>query len=197
MKNLTGLLLLVVALLLLPGCAITREYGPYMGKVVDKETGEPIAGAVVFLRFYTGTIWAAGGRVSHYADAVEYLTDNEGKFDIPVQRIIAFRPGDTWDQRPLVIIFKPGYGAYPDHPDTSDGNTPTGWLQVGNNAIKLPKLTTNADREKNLYSAGGYERLDIPCEKQRKILGLYNSEKLSLGFSPVMTNICGDKNHEK
>lgn len=196
MKNLTSSILLVVALMLLPGCAITHEFGPYTGKVIDKETGAPIVGAVVFLRFYTGTIWAVGGRVSHYADAVEYLTDNEGKFDIPVQRVFTFIPGDTWDQRPLVIIFKPGYGAYPDHPDTSDGNTPTGWLQVGDNAIKLPKLKTRGELERNIGYSGAYHMREVPCAKQRHILKLNNSVATSLGFEPEMTDSCGDIDHE-
>lgn len=173
MKNLTGLVLLV-ALMLLPGCAITHEYGPYTGTVVDKETGEPIEGAVVFMSFYTGTIWAVGGRVSHYADAVEVLTDAKGEFNVPPQRVFAFHPGDTWDDEPSVIIFKPGYGAFPGHRGSS--YEPKGWFRAGVPlTIKLPNLKTKEERSdnaiRNLWLGSG-----VPENKFRLFEKLKKSE---------------------
>lgn len=183
MKFLTCSFLMAVALLLLSGCAVTHKFGPYTGKVVDKDTGEPIAGAVVFLRFSTGTIWSPGGRVSHFADAVEYLTDSKGEFKIPAQRIFTFHPGDTWNQMPRVIIFKPGYGAYPGHPDTLDGNTPSGWLHAGReNNIRLPPLRTKGERADNLDNT--FVHPSVPYKKMKELFALKNTESLAVGLTP-------------
>ena len=55
---------LILALFMgLSACTISHEYGPYMGKVVDKETGKVIEGAVVFMTFSTST-GTAGGEYS-------------------------------------------------------------------------------------------------------------------------------------
>jgi len=193
MKNLTGLLLLVVALMLLPGCAITHKFGPYTGKVVDKETGEPIEGAVVFMQFYTGTIWNPGGRNLNYTDAVEYLTDTKGEFNIPAQRIFVFHPGDTWDDDPSVIIFKPGYGTFPRHRGTVKKQASKGWFPI-NEAIRieLPSLKTRAERVENLGNAW-YFMDEIPCAKQSMILKFKNMESISLGFQPETPSTCGGK----
>lgn len=190
-------MLLVVALMLLSGCAITHEYGPYMGKVVDKESGEPIAGAVVFVQFFTEFGFSPGGAVSDYADAEETLTNENGEYYLPPFRITTFRIGDSWGKRGHAIIFKPGYGAYPGHALATDGNQPEGWLREGMpDTIMLPKLATKKERLDYLYHANRWSS-DVPCEKLLIILRMYNLERVSLGLEPVMTNVCGDIRHEK
>ena len=95
MKTTLKVVYVILALAMLSGCAITNKYGPYMGKVVDKETNEPIEGAVVFMKFNTigGTI---AGDVSYYVDATETLTDAQGEFNIPSHRIYTFRKMQGW-----------------------------------------------------------------------------------------------------
>jgi hypothetical protein len=184
----------LLIILLLSGCAITHNYGPYQGKVVDKKTGEPIEGAVVFLRFYTEFGFSPGGAVSKLADVVETLTNENGEYFLPVLRVSTMRAGSSWKEKPHPIIFKPGYGAYPRHPDSTDGHTPRGWLRVGEkDLIKLPKLQTRQNRLRHLRSfEGAYDKMAVSCEKQRYILSLYNSERISLGLEPAMTNKCGE-----
>jgi len=139
----------VLAATLTTGCAITNKYGPYMGRVVDRETKEPLPGTVVFVRFYAVGIF----QLSQFADAVETVTDNRGEFHIPAKRIFTTPvPFGRWEP-PASIIFKPGYGVYPSHPksirkpDSSDlirDALPKNQFAV----IELPRLKTRKEREK-------------------------------------------------
>lgn len=186
-------MLLVVALMLLPGCATTHEYGPYMGKVVDKESGEPIEGAVVFAMFYTIFGFSPGGAVSHYADAMEVLTDNKGEFSLPTHRIFTFRIGDLWDDKIHAIIFKPGYGADPGRGSDIENNPSQRLRPNVFEIVRLPKLKTREERITNLSNVVRYPMDDVPCKKQRHILRLYNLEDKYLGFEGrTKPSTCGD-----
>ena len=112
MRNTLILMAMIALVLAVEGCTITQKFGPFYGKVVDAETGDPIQGAVVAVWFQTesGTF---GGTVYSVADAVETLTDANGEFRIPPHRINLFRMMASWDDECQVSIFKPGYGAYP------------------------------------------------------------------------------------
>jgi hypothetical protein len=105
-------LIAIVALVLVVARGITQKYGPYYGKVVDAETGEPIEKAVVAVWFSTET-GTFGGSVYHVEDAVETLTDANGEFRIPARRLYQYKIFSSWDDRCVVSIYKPGYGAYP------------------------------------------------------------------------------------
>lgn len=188
MKNLTSSMLMIVALMLLPGCAITHEYGPYTGKVVDKETGEPIAGAVVFIQFYTEGGLFPGGGVGHYVDAAETLTNQNGEYYLPPLRIITFRIGDLWDDLVYSIVFKPGYGAYPGHRDSSDGRDPKGWLREGTpDTIRLPQLQTLEERKKNLGNISFTS--DVPYRKWRILFEYRNIENVAVGLTPYKNQL--------
>ena len=64
--------------------------GLYWGKVIDADTGKPIAGASVarFWRFK----WNVMG-FSSYGDVRETVTDENGCFFLPVARAIKLWPG--------------------------------------------------------------------------------------------------------
>lgn len=112
MRNISILLTIITLALVVEGCTITHKFGPFYGKVVDAETGEPIEGAVVAVWFSTKSP-SMGGTVWKVADAVETLTDAEGEFTIPPHRIKFFKILASWDDECQVSVFKPGYGAYP------------------------------------------------------------------------------------
>jgi len=175
----------LVLLFLWWSTAITHVYGPYMGKVVDAETGEPIEGAVVFLLFMTWTGTFAGS-TSTPADTAETLTDKNGEFYIPAQRITLWRYGHGWAENCLVKIFKPGYGVFPDHKDSGPHHTASYSLPENKYwPVKLPELHSPSEKKNNLgnlYIPGSDE---IPSEKRMLILQLKNKERDSLGFDPV------------
>jgi len=174
-------LLTFFVLLLFTGCTISHTYGPYRGKVIDLETGEPIEGAVVFVRFLTEGLLSPGGVVSSFADAVEILTNSNGEFEIPAQKIKSFKLFSRWAVYESVIIFKPGYGAYPRHPGIDrdlpeeDHFLPTGKYVT----IKLPKLKTREERRdnlSNLYTGSA------PPEAYRTLRKLEKIERREIGL---------------
>jgi hypothetical protein len=168
------LLCLIAAGILVSGCAITHTYGPYKGKVVDKETNEPIEGAVVFIKFSTDFQLSPGGPVSHFVDAVEVMTDQNGEFEIPRQRINTFRVFHVWDKYAPVIIFKPGYGAYPGHPGSEPHFGMAGSIPVNEYiTIKLPKLMTRKERKNNLRNI---PNINAPQEKYKRLREMERDE---------------------
>lgn len=94
-------------------CAVSHKFGPYKGKVVDADSGQAIEGAVVFMECNTisGNV---GGANTHFADAAEVLTDENGEFYIEL-RVNTFKPGHLWSPYQDITIFKPGYGVFPGH----------------------------------------------------------------------------------
>jgi hypothetical protein len=105
---------IILFIILTAGCTITHEFGPFMGKVVDAESGEPVKGAVVLIVFSIESS-SLGGSVNSFADAIETLTDAQGEFKFTPKRINFFKMNASWDDDCQVSIFKPGYGAYPGH----------------------------------------------------------------------------------
>ena len=183
-NKITKYIWLILAIALISVSTITHKYGPYKGQVVNKETGEPIEGAAVFLRFFT-EYPSVGGGVSNFADAVETMTDANGEFEIS-HREWRFRILNYWDPYAPIIIFKPGYGAYPRHPEVTPhfglaSSIPENEYVI----IKLPKLKTMEERKDNLRYADFYDKSEVPCEKQRHLLGFINSERKNFGFQPV------------
>ena len=106
-RKLVNLIILLV-LSLQTGCLYIARYdGPYHGKVVDKETREPIEGAVVLGTWYTETPTLAGAIHSYY-DAQEAVTNKKGEFTVSGQGLRVM-------SRLLpvsVVIFKAGYSYY-------------------------------------------------------------------------------------
>lgn len=151
------ILIAIVALVLVVGRGITHKYGPYYGKVVDAETGEPIEKAVVAVWFSTET-GTFGGSVHHVEDAVETLTDAKGEFRIPAKRLYQYKMLSAWDDKCAVTIYMPGYGAYP-------------WSRRSKNSLSekaipflpekkfvtyyLPKLLTYEERKKDFVHTPG------------------------------------------
>jgi hypothetical protein len=105
MEMVKRLLILISIIVLLQGCAYWVRYdGPYKGRVVDKETGKPIEGAVVLGVWKTVMHTPAGG-VSHYNDAKETVTDEKGEFKISGKGLRILSNLEPMD----VLIFKTGY----------------------------------------------------------------------------------------
>lgn len=169
-------LLLLVLAVSISGCTITNQYGPYYGKVVDAETKEPLEGAAVLVVFYTASA-TVGGAVYHYADAEETVTDKNGEFKIPANRIIKTGILQRWDNYGHVTIFKPGYGCYPEHQDVKPMFVPNGTMPENYNVtFELPVLRTREERL-DMPSLN----FSIPYKKQNRLIELINQEMENLG----------------
>lgn len=84
--------------------------GPYWGKVVDADTGEPIAGANVM------ALWQFEFEVIKssysFADARETMTDDKGRFFLSPARQIWFYPLSDLYLKEL-DVYKAGYDSHP------------------------------------------------------------------------------------
>jgi hypothetical protein len=81
---------------------------PIEGRVVDKDTGQPITGAVVVAQWILAT--PPDGEEKDYFIVIETMTDAEGKYRIPGWGPES-RPRSRWLDKydPALEVFKPGY----------------------------------------------------------------------------------------
>jgi hypothetical protein len=140
-----GLCLLSIISMSACGKAILRSFE---GKVVDVESKEPIEGAVVLAVYYKSTISVAGSG-SYAVNAQEMLTDANGEFKIPA-RTVKLKDASGKLQCNL-IIFKPGYGVFPDHELSNAVEESKTWPRPEKHIVyQIPKLKTKEERENNV-----------------------------------------------
>lgn len=154
--------------------------GPYMGRIVDAETGAPIEGAAV-LGIRSLEVYGIDTRLQ-YIDASEATTDKEGKFKIPSVTGFYWWPFASL-ARTEFFIFKPGYDSYPPYDLMRPGITgmeQKGFFERGYNLIRLPKLVNVEERERALlrvdYPIFSYSSEKIE-EKARNLVMLISDEK--------------------
>ena len=85
----------VALVLLVGGCDLLGE-NSQRGQVLDQDTGEPIAGAIVVGRYMGGGSWAGSG--CNRAESA--VSDAQGWFELPV---------DRKDGTPMMEAYKRGY----------------------------------------------------------------------------------------
>jgi hypothetical protein len=146
---------------------------PFEGKVIDAETEQPISGAAV-LAVYYGEYPSIAGASTYAIDAQETLTDEKGEFKIPeVKDWFGEHPGTPVEAN--LIIFKPGYGAFPRHKDARMAGIGKGWPPPSKYVVyELPKLKTRKEREQNviLMRKHAYPLYLKAINEERKSLGL-------------------------
>lgn len=184
-------IILFVTLLFSSGCMIGQilpyYMGSYSGRVIDIDTGRPIAGAVVSV-IYTSSSSSPAGVLSADIDAQETLTDANGEFVIP--KVAVQGTGNAGYPEGEMTIFKPGYGVLSRGPSTwfyQDDKPP----RVVNPMIKrdkyivyqLPKLRTLKERRDTYPSHSSV----ILLEKQRLLIQAINEERRNLGFQSMIT----------
>jgi len=87
------------------GCVTYIGYdGPYEGRVIDKDTRQPIVGAVVHGSWFKAHP-GPGGATHTYYDSREVLTDKDGKFKIEGLGLLIFSNMEKMD----INMFKAGY----------------------------------------------------------------------------------------
>ncbi|MEM7828502.1 MAG: carboxypeptidase-like regulatory domain-containing protein [Candidatus Aenigmatarchaeota archaeon] len=164
--------LLIAMSVFLSSCIYAIRYdGPYRGKVVEAETGEPIEGVVVLGVWYTVTVTPAGGTHNFY-DATETVTDKNGEFKISGKglRILS-------NLEPMqVTIFKVGY-EYLNFPWDEYLKEYKRIKWEGSKAIiPLRKLTMEERRRRYV------DKETIPDNKQQLLIKELNKEYKELGI---------------
>ncbi len=186
MKVIAKLIFTALLLFLTTGCAITRSYGPYMGRVVDMQSGAPVPEAVVFMRFFT-KYPTLGGTNYSYVDALETLTDAKGEFRIPKHRIWTFRPVNGWVPYNRTIIFKPGFAVFPSfHANKTPRSLPASSIPENRFVIvRVERLKTRKERGRNISNALSFNRSEVPFVKYKRLFKAINEESIDIGSEPL------------
>jgi hypothetical protein len=163
------------------GVSLVSAADLYQGRVVDEETGQPLAGAVVTVVWYRSAIIAMeGGR--DFQSAQETLADSNGKFSLIVSPGVDWNPFSYIRKDPEIVIYQPGYeptwAGWRVRNGFADDKFPEA-LKKGA-TIKLPKLKTTEEQKKfaglPLEVSPGAPRESIPhllrvVNIQRKMVG--------------------------
>ncbi len=172
----------------------------FQGKVIDAETKKPIEGAVIVAVYNKTTVGLGAGNISSIISVRETLTDKDGTFLIPSYTTI-IQPF-SWEDSASFIIFKPGYGNFPDKrvyppglslPDQEKffsmgvGAELYMETQVGlefkvatlkTGIVELPKLRTKEERwHASFVGVAGYSEKELPLlykarSEEDKALGI-------------------------
>ena len=176
-------LALVVSLGLLLSVAFFSDFlyadGPYHGKVIDKETKEPIEGAAVLAVWWKRTAMI-GHPMESVHEAQETVTDAEGNFTIAGAWTVSLNPFSRIDE-PKFTIFKPGYKAYSGLLVPSAEGRPTRLHEKdGKMIVELQELKTREERLRNMGSV--FIPSDVPKEKYPHLIKLKEIEDMNLGL---------------
>lgn len=179
------LLTFLVAAPALAGGWLIYHDGPYTGKIVDAETGEPIEGAAV-LGIRSLEVYGIDTSLK-YINASEATTDKKGEFKVPAVTGFYWWPFASL-ARTEFFIFKPGYDSYPPYDLMRPGITgmeQKGFLDKNGNIIKLRKLSSPEERKEVLSVVGfplfHYTKQNI-SGKAKKLVTMTRDEKIYLGM---------------
>jgi hypothetical protein len=152
--------------------------GPWHGRVIDAETGQPLEGAVV-LAFWTRSEASLGGWVAtEYYASEEVVTGADGRF------LIHFRWSYTVPllvkvQGPEWRIFKAGYGQW-RYRDAAEWER---FERGGELTVDLAHLKTPEERLAFLRQpVVDILASIVPAERKPRLLEAVNSERMDLGL---------------
>jgi hypothetical protein len=154
--------------------------GPYRGRVLDAETGKPLAGVVVVAVWRRDRVMPLGGRSEHYA-AREALTNADGEWVIDADDVERNAPKRTL--RPTFTIFLPGYGR-PRVPAGTPRSVTRRFYEGSGDTVELPVLNTKDERRMHLRTLGPYGLSEAPFTEIPGFMRLFNHERVALGLEP-------------
>lgn len=141
-------------------------YADMTGTVVDVETGEPIASAVVLVE-WTKTKGVPGMTHTESYKVVEKVTDNEGKFT--VSGVL-----NPFVSRPDITVYKRGYVAwnnkfiFPDYRKREDFKWQRGYV------FKMERFKEEYSFIKHQSFISGAAHVGLGSEKKQLFLHKYN-----------------------
>jgi len=155
-------------------------HGPYRGRVVDAETKQPLAGAVVLAVWMQDRVYPLHTPTVRYA-VRETATDADGRFLIDAKALEERAPRRTL--HPSFKVFLPGYAAY----GTSgfpDRTFRQGEFSGQGATIGLGRLETPEERVRQLRGASPYNFSENPFETIPRFVQAINRESVQLGLQP-------------
>jgi len=179
-KRMGWSVLLIVSLGLTVLVSEASAGGPWRARVVDAETGQPLAGVVV-LAYWTRSYPSVGGwGGTEYSASQEVVTGADGRFRIG-SRWSYMVPLITKVDGPEWRIFKPGYGKW-NYGDIENGEKFDGGEEI---TISLPPLKTREDRLAILRGPDNITGVIVPGKEKPRLLDAVNSERVALGLQRI------------
>jgi hypothetical protein len=170
-----GSLALLAAWCPVPGIAVepSEKWGPFRGRLVDQATGQGIPGAAVIAVWWKNEPNPVQMNRSFF-DAVEAVTDADGRFEIPRYPKPPFF--DFLIYPAEVSYFAPGY-----QPVREEVTPPDRQIFVAPTVIFMKRLVTRQDliRKRSSPPAG------VPDEKMKGYTRAINVERAMLGLAPL------------
>jgi hypothetical protein len=148
-----------------------ERWGPFAGRVVDVDTGQPVAGAVMLV------VWTEAFGVglfdTRFYEAKEAVSDADGHWEIPRLEADRIRVTVLW---PTFHMFAAGYRLR-----TNEITPPGGAAYVADTVTTMKRLTTRAE----LLGKSRDRPSIVPLEKLPAYTTEINKERTMLGFTPL------------
>jgi hypothetical protein len=157
-----GLTAVVVLGLTTGACGGQEQWGPFRGRLVNSETGEPIVGGLVFVYWQRNGLSGPGLGIPEFIAGQEAVTDGDGWFHAPgIPRV--------W----RTAIDPPGFGFYvPWFREVAEEVTPPdGRPYVDPTVVKMRPLKTFQERCSNLPMPSTW----IPENAYPKVMASYQA----------------------
>lgn len=153
----------------------------YQGTVLDQETSEPLADAVLVVIWWTSPYVRMDGP-RYFHDAKETLTDANGKFSLDITPKSNWNPFYFIESRPTTIIYKPGYRPLTGSTASSMGfRTSTDLAEALRRGVvvELPKLKPKDDVR--MYLDPISLDANVPLESIPNLVRLINLQSKMVG----------------
>jgi hypothetical protein len=162
---------LLVAGLSAPSGA-SEKWGPFQGQLVDQTTGSGIAGAAIIAVWWKNEPNPIQMNRSFF-DAIEAVTDAEGRFEIPQYPNPPFFDFQIYPAE--ISYFAPGYAP------TQEEVTPSSAREfVAPTVVRMRRIDpSSASPRRSDARPGG-----VPLEKMKEFTKAVNGERRMIGLSP-------------
>lgn len=180
-KKLVIAFAIIFAMLLWGRCLVYWDY-PYSGRVIDKETGKPIAGAAVVAE-YVATVPSPAGPGTNDITLKEAVTDGEGEFHIPF--MMTLNLDIAWLSRhPNIYVQGPGFERICAYEDDRVERGPGGEL-----VFRLQRLRSKEELRDNVSKGLPWRCSPQTCSK---LLELADEDAVAVGLEPLYPKKSGN-----
>jgi hypothetical protein len=184
MKSSRGLILVLIVLW---GVASTSRHlsaaDLYQGRVVDEETGQPLAGAVLTVVWFRSPILGFEG-TRDFLSAQETVADSDGKFSLTVSPGIDWNPFSYIRKEPEIVIYQPGYEpTWAGWRERNKFKRPTEFAEALKKSatIKLPKLKSKEEL-RNFTNVSSLTHITVPYESIPNLIRAVNVQNKMAGL---------------
>jgi hypothetical protein len=157
------------------------------GRVVDEETGLPLARTVVTVIWSRSSYLGYEPGPNEFLNAQETVTDSNGNFTLQASSGLNWEPYTTISE-PWIVMYQPGYEPLTKHNFGRHGFETTDALLVALKngvTVKLRKLRKE-EVGKYVNRAGVVHPLDTPLERIPNLIGAINGQRKMAAFQPYV-----------